>query len=57
VIVDLAEYPEVQRNDHDTVKATPYLFIVKKRKPAGLMSLPAFFVPSSGHASRPHALS
>ena len=33
--VDLTEYPEVQRNDKDTVKATPYYFIVKNKSRQG----------------------
>jgi len=35
VIVDLTEYPEVQRNGQDTVKATPYFFIVNNRSRQG----------------------
>ena len=34
VIVGLTEYPEVQR-DQDTVKATPYFFIVINRSRQG----------------------
>jgi hypothetical protein len=43
VIVCLTEYPEVQR-DKDTVKATPYFFIVKTE--AGRVDIPAGFFRS-----------
>jgi hypothetical protein len=39
VIVDLPEYPEVQRKDQDTVKATPYFLL--SRTEAGRVDIPA----------------
>jgi len=44
VIVDLTEYPEVQRNDQDTVKATPFLLLSKTK--AGRVDIPAGFFHS-----------
>jgi len=50
VIVDLTEYPEVQRKDQDdTVKATPYFL---SNTEAGRVDIPAGFFRSLIRASR-----
>jgi hypothetical protein len=51
VIADFIEYPEVQRRNKNTVKATPYFFIPKTE--AGTVDIPAgFSVPSSNNGTK-----
>ena len=54
---NLTEYPEVQRKDQKIRSKQRLIFYGQEQKPAGSISLPAVFVPSTGHPSRPHALS